>query len=231
MSAFPLQNFTRWKNSKTMYQTIHDNSSVSWTGPSMWGSRNTFKAWLCENGGSHVVIPPLSYATDEKVFVLESKMNKYGNWVWPWVRVGAGGSPGGGGQEATPTSEGNDFGGSPLWVGAQTFTAEKVNFLSGISVCPADLWGRAISILQMGKLRLTEAKSLAQGPKTSKWRRQTSDLGLLPHTLCTFRALLLDQVTSLCTPFSPPPLPPATPFRPALCPGSPWSLILYLPRQ
>lgn len=97
MSAFPFQNFRSRKNSKTTYQAIHEIFLLPWMEPSMWGSGNTFRAWLCDNCVPRVKIPSSPYTTDEKIFTLGKKMNKYGNWVWPWVSAGAVGSRGEGG--------------------------------------------------------------------------------------------------------------------------------------
>lgn len=61
-----------------------------------------------------------------------SKMNKYGNWVWPWVRVAA---VLGWGEPCLVL--GGSSGGYPLSMGALPFTAQKVVSTSDISInCP-----------------------------------------------------------------------------------------------
>lgn len=122
----------RRKNSKPMYQPIHENSFLPWTGPSMWGSRNTFRVWLwtfffasCQNS-------TLLLCHKWKNICAGSKMNKYGNWVWPWVRVAA---VLGWGEPCLVL--GGSSGGYPLSMGALPFTAQKVVSTSDISInCP-----------------------------------------------------------------------------------------------
>lgn len=183
MSALPLQNFTRWKDSKTTYQTIHDNSFVPWTGPSMWRSGNTFKASLCESRVSRVEIPASSYAAwksicageqHEQLRKLSLALGQSGSWGCPWVW----------GRKPRPLLRGT-FWRIPTLCGCPDLLP------SGISVCPANLWGRAFY-----HLHFTDVETEAHGgknhlPKVTELARSwgpTPNPGLPPHTLYSFWA-------------------------------------------
>ena len=67
------------ENSKTIRETTHDNSFLSWTGPSMGGletlSERGSVTILCLTSKFHP--PPMPQM--KNIFVLESKINKDGN--------------------------------------------------------------------------------------------------------------------------------------------------------
>ena len=147
-----------------MYQTSHENSCLPWTGPSVWGSGNTFRAGRWENVVPHVNIPPSSYATDGKIFALESGRSKYGNWV----RTGSGAALG----QRSPAHSWGEASGDPhslrVHCPLQLGTWFPIWYLSPVF---SDFWGRACRCLHFA-----DEGTEAQRDETSKQPRQNSNL-------------------------------------------------------
>lgn len=219
MSAFPFQNFRSRKNSKTTYQAIHEIFLLPWMEPSMWGSGNTFRAWLCDNCVPRVKIPSSPYTTDEKNIYTGKKNEQIWKLSLALGQRGSRGQPWGGGSPARFCGE--SFGGFLLSMDALPFTAWKL-ISHVVSQLSLNLCGRAsaTSILQMMKLRLVEAK-LASSRGRGVWVGAEIKPGVMPAH-AHFLSIILGQVaSSLWTPSRPLPDPPAAPFRSSLCQRNP----------